>query len=130
MTGREAVCRQGCQSRCPGLLTKGISTAELHAAVRNVTIGKRFLLEDGIEALVTRLASHNSGVELVDGLSDRELQILCLIARGRKPKQIAHDIDLTKKTVDTYRSRLQRKLGLVNTAKICRFAFENALLDP
>ena len=98
--------------------------------MRNVTIGKRFLLEDGIEALVTRLASHNSGVELVDGLSDRELQILCLIARGRKPKQIAHDIDLTKKTVDTYRSRLQRKLGLVNTAKICRFAFENALLDP
>ena len=112
-----------------GYITKSASTSELHAAVRNVAVRKPFLLEDGLDALTTRLASRGSDVELVDSLSDRELQILCLIARGRKVKEISQELDLRAKTVETYRSRLLRKLSLHNTAELCRFAFENALLD-
>ena len=112
-----------------GYITKGVSPAELHAAVRNVAVRKRFLMQDGLDALTTRLASRGSEVELVDSLSDRELQILCLIARGRKAKEIAQELDVRSKTVETYRSRLLRKLGLHNNAELCRFAFENALLD-
>ncbi len=112
-----------------GYITKGASTSELHSAVRNVAVRKRFLLEDGLDALTTRLASRGSDVELVDSLSDRELQILCLIARGRKVKEISQELDVRTKTVETYRSRILRKLGLHNNAEICRFAFENALLD-
>jgi two-component system invasion response regulator UvrY len=112
-----------------GYITKGVSTAELHAAVRNVAARKRFLLQDGLDALTTRLASRGSDVELVDSLSDRELQILCLIARGRKVKEISQELDVRTKTVETYRSRILRKLSLHNNAELCRFAFENALLD-
>jgi two-component system invasion response regulator UvrY len=112
-----------------GYITKGTSTTELHRAVHNVAIGKRFLSEDGIDALSTRLLARGSDVELIDSLSDRELQILCLIARGRKVKDMALELDVRAKTVETYRSRLLRKLGLRNNAEICRFAFENALLD-
>jgi len=112
-----------------GYITKGASTSELHSAVRNVAVRKRFLLEDGLDALTTRLASRGSEVELVDSLSDRELQILCLIARGRKVKEISQELDVRTKTVETYRSRILRKLGMHNNAELCRFAFENALLD-
>jgi two-component system invasion response regulator UvrY len=112
-----------------GYITKSASTSELHAAVRTVSLKKRFLLEDGLDALTSRLASRGSDGELVDTLSDRELQILRLIARGRKVKEISQELDVRTKTVETYRSRILRKLGLRNNAELCRFAFENALLD-
>lgn len=112
-----------------GYITKSASTSELHAAVRNVSMKKRFLLEDGLEALTSQLSSRRSDGDPVDGLSDRELQILRLIARGRKVKEISEELDVRTKTVETYRSRILRKLGLRNNAELCRFAFENALLD-
>lgn len=112
-----------------GYITKDASTSELYSAVRAVAARKRFLLEDGLDALTTRLASRGSDVELVDSLSDRELQILRLIARGRKVKEISQELDVRTKTVETYRSRILRKLDLHNNAELCRFAFENAMLD-
>ncbi len=112
-----------------GYITKGTSISELQAAIRSVAARRRFLLEEGVDAVSTSLHPHGSSVDLIDSLSDRELQILCLIARGRKAKEIAKELDLRCKTVETYRSRIGRKLGLRSTAEICRFAFENALLD-
>lgn len=112
-----------------GYITKGATPSELHAAVRNVAAKKRFLLQEGLDALTTRLASRNSDADPVDSLSDRELQILRLIARGRRVKEISQELDIRTKTVETYRSRILRKLGLQNNAELCRFAFENALVD-
>jgi DNA-binding NarL/FixJ family response regulator len=112
-----------------GYITKSASTSELHSAVRNVAMKKRFLLEDGLDALTSRLSARGSQGELVDSLSDRELQILRLIARGRKVKEISQELDVRTKTVETYRSRILRKLALRNNAELCRFAFENALLE-
>lgn len=112
-----------------GYITKDASTSQLHAAVRSVAVRKRFLLEDGVDALSTQLSSRGSAVELVDTLSDRELQILRLITRGHKIKEISEELDIRPKTVETHRSRILHKLGLRNNAELCRFAFENALLD-
>ncbi|MDM8001269.1 MAG: response regulator transcription factor [Dehalococcoidia bacterium] len=112
-----------------GYITKSASTSELHAAVRNVAVKKRFLLEEGVDALSAGLSSGKAGAGPVDSLSDRELQVLRLIARGRKVKEISQELDVRTKTVETYRSRILRKLGLRNNAELCRFAFENALLD-
>jgi DNA-binding NarL/FixJ family response regulator len=112
-----------------GYITKGMSTAELDRAVRNVALRRRFLSEEGIDAVSTRLLARGADVGLVDSLSDRELQILRLIARGRKVKEIAEELGVRAKTVETYRSRLMNKLGLRRNAEIYRFAFENALLD-
>jgi two-component system invasion response regulator UvrY len=112
-----------------GYITKDASTSDLHAAVRSVALRKRFLREEGLEALATRLGSRRPVVDLIDALSDRELQILRLIARGRKVKEMSRELDVRTKTVETYRSRLLRKLDLRNNAELCRFAFENALLE-
>jgi DNA-binding NarL/FixJ family response regulator len=105
----------------------GLGVDTSYSAVRNVA-AKRFLWKKGWMPHYP-LASRGSDVELVDSLSDRELQILCLIARGRKVKEISQELDVRTKTVETYRSRILRKLGMHNNAELCRFAFENALLD-
>lgn len=112
-----------------GYITKGTSTVELHNAVRSVAARRRFLSEEGIDAVTTRLLSGGPSASLIENLSDRELQVLCMIARGRRIVEIAEELGLGAKTVETYRGRLLRKLGLRNNADICRFAYDNALVE-
>ena len=112
-----------------GYITKGTSTVELHNAVRSVASRRRFLSEEGIDAVTTRLLSGGPSASLIENLSDRELQVLCMIARGRRIVEIAEELGLGAKTVETYRGRLLRKLGLRNNADICRFAYDNALVE-
>ncbi len=112
-----------------GYITKGTSTAELYRAVRSVAAGRRFLSEDGIDAVTTRLLAGGPSTGLIESLSDRELQVLLMIARGRRIVEIAGELGVGAKTVETYRGRLLRKLDLRNNADICRFAYDNALVD-
>lgn len=112
-----------------GYITKSSSPAELHRAVRSVGEGRRYLpcrapVAAGCPALTDR--AQDDGVQV---LSNRELQILCLIARGRKLSRISSDLLLCRKTVETYRRRLTRKLGLRGDADICRFAYDNRLIE-
>jgi two-component system, NarL family, invasion response regulator UvrY len=64
----------------------------------------------------------------VGSLSNRELQVLCLIARGYKASKISAELGLSTKTIETYRSRLMQKLCLRSDADICRFAYDNKLV--
>ena len=63
-------------------------------------------------------------------LSDRELQVLKLVARGYSSQQIAKQILVGVKTVETYRSRLAQKLGLRTRSEVVRFAVQMGLLTP
>src|SRR5882672_12411164 len=66
----------------------------------------------------------------VNILSDRELQVLKLVARGYSSQQIAKQILVGVKTVETYRSRLTQKLGLRSRSDVVRFAVQMGLLTP
>ena len=66
----------------------------------------------------------------VNILSDRELQVLKLVARGYSSQQIAKQILVSVKTVETYRSRLAQKLGLRTRSDVVRFAVQMGLLTP
>ena len=66
----------------------------------------------------------------VNILSDRELQVLRLVARGYSSQQIAKQIFVGVKTVETYRSRLAQKLGLRTRSDVVRFAVQMGLLTP
>jgi len=79
--------------------------------------------------VTTRLLAGGPSASLIESLSDRELQVLCMIARGRRIVEIADELGVGAKTVETYRGRLLRKLGLRNNADICRFAYDNALVE-
>jgi len=62
-------------------------------------------------------------------LSDREFQVLRMIASGRTVKQIADDIALSVKTVSTYRARILLKTGMKTTAELIRYALQSQLVD-
>ena len=112
----------------PRGITKGNCTAELHRAVRTVRHGKRYLSDQGENAVDLQLLANRSEKTPVGSLSNRELQVLCLIARGYKSSKISAELGLSTKTIETYRSRLMQKLCLHSDADICRFAYDNKLV--
>ncbi len=114
---------------CLGYLTKGSSTQQLHHAVRAVARGKRFLSDEGQDVVNLQLLSTQPGSGLLESLSDRELQVLCLLAQGQELKGVAKDLELSVKTVETYRSRVLHKLHLRNDVDICQFAIQHGLVD-
>jgi two-component system, NarL family, invasion response regulator UvrY len=112
-----------------GYITKGTSPEELHNAVRTVSRGRRFLSLGAENSLNLQILADHRSESPTDGLSNRELQVLCLIARGRRLSKIAADFGLSVKTIETYRARILQKLCLENDADICRFAFDNRLVE-
>ena len=63
------------------------------------------------------------------GLTERELQVLRLVASGRTNKAIARDLSLSEKTIATYRSRISEKLGLSTNVELTRYAMQNRLVE-
>lgn len=112
-----------------GYITKGSSTLELHRAVRTVRYGRRYLSAQGVNAVNLQVLASRSEKTLVASLSNRELQVLCLIARGHKPSRISTELGLSTKTIETYRARVMQKLCLQSDADICRFAYDNKLVE-
>ena len=112
-----------------GYVTKGIGTRELPEAIQTVAQGRQYLAKDARETLSMQLLLDRSDMAPLDRLSNREIQVVCLIARGRKIKDIADELGISIKTVHTYRSRLLEKLSAHTDAEICQFAFANRLVD-
>ena len=112
-----------------GYITKGTSTKELYKAIRAVAKGKRFLSEKSKDNILLQLLKLDKFPTRLEALSDREIQVLCLIAKGRKMKEIANDLNLSVKTIETYRTRILNKLQLKNNADIILFAYQNDLIE-
>ena len=111
-----------------GYLTKESAEADLVEAVRRVSQGKRFLTRALAEALLDALDADPDAMPHA-ALSDREYQVLRLLASGRTVGGIADDLALSVKTVSTYRARLLEKMGMSNNAELTRYALENDLVD-
>jgi len=111
-----------------GYLTKESATEELVNAIRKVANGGRFVSA----ALGERLAREVAG----DGeqpphqiLSDREYQIMWLIASGKTVSEIAEQLFLSPNTISTYRARILQKLDLRNNAELMRYAIHHQLIE-
>ncbi|EZI30243.1 MULTISPECIES: response regulator [Pseudomonas] len=104
-----------------GYLTKDRDPETLLAAMRRVVSGQRYL----DPALAEQIALQSSGLKqqtYVESLSDREFQILRLLAHGMSVNQIAEQLVISNKTVSTHKTRLMEKMGFNSTADIVRFA--------
>ncbi|MEI8013599.1 MAG: response regulator transcription factor [Nitrospira sp.] len=109
-------------------LTKQTAPEELAKAVKQVLSGRRYVTASLGEHLAGSLSkSPASPVHLA--LSERELEVLVLIAQGQSLKNIAQSLILSVKTVSTYRGRLQDKLQLTTTAELIRYAINHHLVD-
>jgi DNA-binding NarL/FixJ family response regulator len=111
-----------------GYLTKENAPAELVKAIRKVVSGGKYISRNLAEALAFGLdtASERPRYET---LSDREFQVMQMIAGGKTLAEIAEALSLSTKTVSTYRTRLLEKMNLKSNAEIIRYAIENDLLE-
>ena len=112
-----------------GYVTKQSAPEQLVDAIRKLHSGGRYLTEKASEALALRVVRGDSGRSLADSLSMRELQVLRKLALGRTNHEIADSYNISVKTVDTYRSRILKKLNLRNNAELSRFAIRNRIVD-
>jgi len=112
-----------------GYITKQSAPEQLVKAIRKVHSGSRFVTDEAAEALALRVAKGAHGQSPLDSLSMRELQVLRRLAMGHTNREIANAYSISIKTVDTYRSRLLKKLNLRNNAELSRFAILNRLIE-
>jgi DNA-binding NarL/FixJ family response regulator len=117
------------ESGAMGYVTKRSAPEQLVKAIRKVHAGYRYLTEEAIELLVLRVARGSKDRSPLDTLSLRELQVLRRLALGHTNREIAESYHISIKTVDTYRSRLLKKLNLRNNAELSRFAIQNRLIE-
>jgi len=116
-----------------GYVLKECAGSEGIAAVRAAKAGRRFLSlkipESEIEAYLERRAAGRTASPL-DRLSAREREILQLVVEGKSSADIARIVFLSPKTVETYRSRLMKKLGVGDLTELIRYAVANGLTPP
>ena len=110
-----------------GYVTKDSAAEELVGAVRKVLAGGRYVSASLAENLA-RTLEPNADRLPHERLSDREYQVMRMIASGRTVKEIAEELSLSVKTISTYRSRILEKMQVRNNAELARYAVENRLL--
>jgi len=116
------------KSGADGYLTKESAPDQLVHAVRKVASGGKYISQAVAEKMAGDLVANRPGT-LHDALSNREFEILRMIASGKTLTQIAEDIRLSVKTVSTYRTRIMAKTGLQNNAEITHYAIRNGLVQ-
>ncbi|GMW00276.1 MAG: DNA-binding response regulator [Candidatus Hydrogenedentota bacterium] len=116
------------QAGAAGYLTKESVTDELLTAVRKICSGGRFVSQSLAEKLFFSKEGEN-GRAPHEALSDREFEVLRLLASGMTPTEIAHKLCLSVKTVSTYRARILDKMDMKTNAELMRYAIKNELVD-
>jgi DNA-binding NarL/FixJ family response regulator len=111
-----------------GYLTKESAPAELINAIRKVVGGGKYITPTLAERLAFILEADMAALPH-EHLSDREYQVMRMIAQGKTLKEIGDDLALSVKTVSTYRARLLEKMHMKRNAELTRYAIEHHLID-
>src|SRR5437762_2489464 len=102
-----------------------------HAVVRHglkqILAGGRYVSPSLAEKLATYLSNDQKSPQ--EKLSDREFQVLRLIASGKIVSEIARELSLSVKTISTYRSRILEKMGMKNNAELMHYAMQHQLVE-
>jgi two-component system, NarL family, invasion response regulator UvrY len=112
-----------------GYVTKGSAPEELIQAVQKLLDGGRYVSAALAEHLAVRLVSDDTGRPLHENLSDRELQVLRMLASGMSVKEIGFELNLSEKTISTYRARILEKMKMRTAAQLMRYAIRTDLVD-
>ena len=111
-----------------GYLTKESAPEQLIAAIRKVSQGGKYISASLAEKLALRMGTKIEE-PLHEKLSDREYQVILMIASGKTVKEIAHELSLSIKTISTNRVRALRKMGMKNNAELTYYVIKQGLID-
>jgi two-component system invasion response regulator UvrY len=111
-----------------GYLTKDSAAEELVKAIHKVVSGGRYVSPHLAECLAFEVGADSTKLPH-ESLSDREFQVLRLIAAGKSAKQMAMELTLSVKTISTYRARVLEKMRLGTNAELIHYAIQNHLID-
>jgi len=111
-----------------GYLTKESAAEEVVQAVRKIASGGKYVSASLAEQLATELDG-DGGKPLHETLSDREFQVLRLIAAGKKSSDIAEELAVSVNTVNTYRMRILEKMKMQSNVELSRYAVEHGLIE-
>jgi DNA-binding NarL/FixJ family response regulator len=116
------------RSGAAGYLTKASAPAQLVDAVEKVAGGGRYISPAVAERLAILVGSDREGMPH-EALSEREYQVTRMLASGKTVSQIAGEMNLSVKTISTYRSRVLDKMGMHTNAELTYYAVRNQLVD-
>ena len=111
-----------------GYLTKDSAPEELVAAIRKEREGGKYISPSRAENIASAMSNDSSKLPH-ESLSDREFEVLLLIAKGKTVSQIAEQLILSVKTVSTYRSRILEKLAMSSSAELMHYAIRQGLAE-
>jgi two-component system, NarL family, invasion response regulator UvrY len=123
--------RRAIHAGASGYLTKDSHPTELVRAVAEVIAGRRYLNPEVIEEIAADLEADrpDRGSRPHESLSDREYQVMRMIASGLTVSQIALKLSLSVKTISTFRSRVLKKMEMKTTAELMYYAIQHGLVD-
>ncbi|MDH3286896.1 MAG: response regulator transcription factor [Betaproteobacteria bacterium] len=128
MHSEEQYAVRALKAGASGYLTKESAADQLVAAIRRIAAGGAFVTPETAQRLA--LDVNNAATAAPHTLlSDREFQVLRLIAGGTSVSEIARQLSLSVKTISTHKTRIMRKMQLANQAELIRYAIEHKLLD-
>jgi two-component system response regulator NreC len=129
MYSNKEVVMQSIEAGCDGYVPKSSAHTDLVDAIHTVMGGKRFLHPTAATALVESLTSNQPPRDQFESLSSREQEVIKLSVRGFNGREIGDQLFLSAKTVETYRQRAMRKLGLQHRSDLIEFAVKAGLME-
>ena len=111
-----------------GYVTKASAPDELINAIRKVYRGGKYISPAIAEKLAFQLDANFKEMPH-EVLSDREYQVLCMLASGKTVTEMADELALSVKTISTYRARILEKMDMKNNAELIHYAIQNQLVD-
>lgn len=110
-----------------GYITKETAVEELVQAIRRIVGGGKYVSASLAEQLASELET--GGRPPHTTLSDREYQVMCLLASGKKSSEIAEELSVSLSTINTYRNRILDKMKMQSNVELTRYAIENGLIE-
>jgi DNA-binding NarL/FixJ family response regulator len=109
-----------------GYLSKDTASKELVKAINHVLSGKKYVTPDVASILADSVEEHYTA-RSIENLSDRELEVLKLLGRGKTVTDIAKELNLSTNTISSFRSRILEKMNFLNNMELIKYAVDNKL---
>lgn len=128
MHAEEQFAIRALKSGASGYITKQSAPTELVKAIRKVNSGGKYMSQSIAEQLAF-FVSDDTNKPLHQRLSDREFQVMRMIAEGKTLREIANELFISEKTVGTYRTRIMEKMNMSRNAELIRYAVQNKIIE-